>query len=101
MITVTSLSDSAHYFSGLFLDEHEREWLEKEAEREAKRKEIERARQELETRRRIEARLRAKQEAESKARKEKDAENGGLLGRERCCSSNMPIPFLAYIASVV
>ena len=43
---------------------------EEEAEREKKKKEAERLQQELDTRRRIEARLRAKQEQEMKARRE-------------------------------
>ena len=47
------------------------EWDKVEKERELKKAEVERARQELETRRRIEARLRAKQEAEAKTKGER------------------------------
>ena len=57
------------------LTEEEKEWVDVEREREVRRKEAERARQELETRKRIEARLLAKREAESKARRE-STENG-------------------------
>ena len=48
----------------------DREWDQVEKERELKKAEVERARQELETRRRIEARLKAKQEAEAKSKGE-------------------------------
>ena len=48
-------------------DEHQLEWEQMVREREAKRRETERARQELETRHRIEARVRARQEAENRA----------------------------------
>jgi Ser-tRNA(Ala) deacylase AlaX len=57
------------------MSEAEKEWVDVEREREVQRKEAERARQELETRKRIEARLLAKKEAESKARRE-STENG-------------------------
>lgn len=49
-------------------------------EREAKRREAERARQELETRHRIEARVRARQEAEAK----KQAEEEGWQEGSNC-----------------
>lgn len=78
------------HFRGLS-EEHEREWQEKEREREMRRKEAEKAKQEVETRRRIEARLRAKQEAELRAKREA-MERGMLLTGCRqalysvCCS---------------
>ena len=63
-----------------------------------KRKEVERARQELETRRRIEARLRAKQEADAKARRE--STDKGLcvcmnVSSYTCACSEIHISFFA------
>ena len=59
-------------FNLIHRDEHQLEWEQMMREREAKRREAERARQELETRHRIEARVRARQEAENRANQQEE-----------------------------
>ena len=69
----TYLTVCEGYIHMLYRDEHQLEWEEMVKGREAKQREIERARQELETRQRIEARVKARlEQAEAKAKKEEE-----------------------------